>query len=170
MFLIRGCIQSWESQNRETTHSDPPIVTRSSQRTITKSGVRAPSPVSCASDIVVRPRERTHDHQHRDKAQFLHPRAEATHAPLNPRSKIRTINAGGAVRLGVFGSFSVTSSTKAKIVKITTAVMVPIQERGLGTFGRPKSAAQAFTAGGAKIAAPRRIRSKAQAAEPEQEP
>jgi hypothetical protein len=78
------------------------------------------------------------------------PPAEATHAPVNPPSKIRAINPGGAVRLGVFGSLSVTSSTNAKIVKITAAVVVPIQERGLGTFSQPKCAAQAFTAGGAK--------------------
>jgi hypothetical protein len=44
----------------------------------------------------------------------------------------------------------VTSSTNAKIVKITSAVVVPIQERGLGTFSQPKCAAQAFTADGAK--------------------
>jgi hypothetical protein len=43
VFLIRGCIQSWEIQNRETTHSDPPIVTRSSKRAITKSGVPSAS-------------------------------------------------------------------------------------------------------------------------------
>ncbi len=57
--------------------------------------------------------------------------AEATHAPLNPPSKIRAINPGGAVRLAVFGSLSVTSSTNANIVKITVAVAVPIHERGL---------------------------------------
>ena len=57
--------------------------------------------------------------------------AEATHAPLNPPSKIRAINPGGAVRLAVFGSLSVTSSTNANIVKITVAVVVPIHERGL---------------------------------------
>jgi hypothetical protein len=135
VFLIRRCIQSyWEIQNRETTHSDPPIVARSSKRAITKSGVPERLHQSRSRLIsAVRPRERTHDPQHVPST-IPSPPAEATHAPVNPPNKIRAINPGGAVRLGVFGSLSVTSSTNAKIVKITAAVVVPIQERGLGTF------------------------------------
>jgi hypothetical protein len=40
-----------EIQNRETTHSDPPIVTRSSKSAITKSGVPSSSPVLSAPGI-----------------------------------------------------------------------------------------------------------------------
>jgi hypothetical protein len=67
-----------------------------------------------------------------------------------PPNKIRAINPGGAVRLGVFGRLSVTSSTNAKTVKITAAVAVPIHERGVGTFSQPKCAAQAVTAAGVR--------------------
>ena len=52
------------------------------------------------------------------------------------------------MRLGVFGSLSVTSSTNANSVKITAAVVVPIHERGLGTFTQPECVAQAVTAVG----------------------
>ena len=76
--------------------------------------------------------------------------AEATLAPLNAPNKIRAINPGGAVRLGVFGSLSVTSSTDANSVKITAAVVVPIHERGLGTFSQPECVAQAVAAVGVK--------------------
>ena len=78
------------------------------------------------------------------------PPAEATHAPLNPPNKIRAINPGGAVRLGVVGSLSVTSSTSANSVKIMAAVVVLIHERGLGTLSQPKCAAQAVTAVGVR--------------------
>jgi hypothetical protein len=61
----------------------------------------------------------------------------------------------------------VTSSTNAKIVKITPAVVVPIHERGLGTFSQPKCAAQAVTAGGVKDRNPVKNSIKNARAEPE---
>jgi hypothetical protein len=141
-------------QNRETTHSDPPIVTTSSKRAITKSGVPSaftnlvrawyPPYVPASAPMVPNAAPST----------IPSPPAEATHAPLNPPIKILAINPGGAVRLGVFGSLSVTSSTNAKIVKITAAVAVPIHERGLGTFSQPKCAAQAVTAGAVRDRSP----------------
>jgi hypothetical protein len=81
---------------------------------------------------------------------ILSPPAEATHAPLNAPNKIRAINPGGAVRLGVFGSLSVTSSTSANSVKITAGVVAPIHERGLGTFSQPECVAHAVTAVGVR--------------------
>ena len=134
-------------QNRETTHNDPPIVTRSSRIAITKSGV--------PNDFTNRVRARYPPNVPASAPEIPNtapttvpaPPAEATHAPLNPPRRIRAINPGGAVRLGVFGSLSVTSSTKANNVKRIAAVAVPIHESGLGTFSQSRCAAHAVTAG-----------------------
>jgi hypothetical protein len=93
----------------------------------------------------VRARERTHDPQHRaEDNSFSLGRSDArTTQPTQQDRKIRAISSGGAVRLGVFGSLSVTSSTNANSVNRATAGTVPIHERGLGTFSQPKYAAQA---------------------------
>ena len=154
-------------QNHETTKSDPPIVTRSSKGAITKSGI--PSAFTSLERAWYPPYVPASAPMIPNTAPSTIPsrQAAATHAPLNPPSKIRGINPGGAVRLGVFGSLSVTSSTNANSVKITAAGIVPIHHRGLGTFSQRKCAAQAVTAIGVRDRNPVKIRSKMQTAEPE---
>lgn len=60
------------------------------------------------------------------------------------------ISPGGAVRLGVLGSLSVTSSTKASTLKTATAGAVPIQESVCGSLSQPRCAAHAVTAAGVR--------------------
>jgi hypothetical protein len=136
--------------NPRNNKNDPPIVTKSSKGAITKSGIpsaftsleRAWYPLYVPASAPMIPNTAP--------STIPSPQAVATHAPLNPPSKIRGINPGGAVRLGVFGSLSVTSSTNANSVKITAAGIVPIHHRGLGTFSQRKCAAQAVTAVGVR--------------------
>src|SRR3989442_15861053 len=74
--------------------------------------------------------------------------AVARHAPAKAPMMMRAISPGGAVRLGVFGSLSVVSSTRASTVKTATAGTVPIQESRRGSLSQPRGAAQAVAAGG----------------------
>lgn len=62
---------------------------------------------------------------------------------------MRAINPGGAVRLGVFGSLSATSSSKASRVRSATAAVPPIQENARDTFSQPRCVAHAVHATGA---------------------
>src|SRR4051812_35702848 len=49
-------------------------------------------------------------------------------APANPPKMIRTANTGVAVRGGVLGSLSLTSSATARMLRITTVTMFPIHD------------------------------------------
>ena len=71
----------------------------------------------------------------------------ATHAPVNPPVTIRAIRPPGAVRLGVLGSLSTTSSRTANTVKMATDGTEPIRARGRSILSRPRWTAHAVTAG-----------------------
>src|ERR1700736_4840575 len=58
----------------------------------------------------------------------LYPHAVPMTAPANAPVMIRTANTGGAVRDGVLGSLSLTSSATAKRLRITTVTMLPTQD------------------------------------------
>ena len=60
---------------------------------------------------------------------------------------MRAIKPGGAVRFGVRGSLSATSSTIASTVKITTAESEPMSASQPSSFSQPKYTAQAVAAG-----------------------
>ena len=71
----------------------------------------------------------------------------ATHAPVNPPVTTRAIRPVGAVRLGVVGNLSTTSSRIANSVRSATAGVEPMRERGRSIFSRPRCTAHAVTAG-----------------------
>jgi hypothetical protein len=75
------------------------------------------------------------------------PPADATQAPVNPPIRIRAMRPGGAVRLGVAGSLSTTSSTAAARVRISTEGTDPIKESGRSILSHPRRAAHAVAAG-----------------------
>ena len=61
---------------------------------------------------------------------------------------MRAANTGGAVRAGVLGSLSVTSSATARTVRITTVMTLAIQDAHVECrLIQPRKAAQATTAG-----------------------
>src|SRR5947209_18711361 len=76
--------------------------------------------------------------------------AVARHAPAKAPMTMRAISPGGAVRLGVFGSLSVVSSTRASTLKTATAGTVPIQESRRGSLSQHRCAPQAVAAGGVR--------------------
>ena len=69
------------------------------------------------------------------------------HAPVNPPVTMRAIRPGGAVRLGVLGNLSATSSTIASTVKIATAEKEPMPASGPSSLSQPKYTAHAVAAG-----------------------
>ncbi len=70
-----------------------------------------------------------------------------TQAPVSAPVTIRAIRPMGAVRFGVFGSLSTTSSTIASTVRSATAGVDPITERGRSITSQPRWTAHAVTAG-----------------------
>lgn len=86
----------------------------------------------------------------------------AMHAPVNPPMTMRAISPGGAVRLGVCGSLSATSSSIASRVKIATPGTEPMRENGRSHFDQPKYTAHAVAAGAVSERNPPTIQSETQ--------
>src|SRR3954449_4952311 len=76
------------------------------------------------------------------------PQAVPMTAPANPPMISRTANTGGAVRGGVLGSLSLTSSATARMLKITTVTRFPTQEAQVFCkLNQVRKTAQATAAG-----------------------
>src|SRR5580704_6807352 len=74
----------------------------------------------------------------------------AMHAAHNPPITRRASRPGGAVRLGVLGSLSATSSPRASKVYRPTAHVEPIHASGECSLSQPRRAAHAVMAGGVR--------------------
>src|SRR6266498_149789 len=79
-------------------------------------------------------------------------------APDSPPITIRAINDGSAVRLGVWGSLSLTYSAIAPSENIATATADPMNDKGESCrFSQPRKAAQLTTAGAVRARSPATI-------------